>query len=118
MSLWTGLYGDEGILPVRLQMPKVQRPLLEQESLLGLGPSLGLEPQQVLELTCLVGVALALCAVLLEPLRDSLIYFCLWFLYLSLYNVSIMSCYILSNASSKAYDIVASVCDYSMCFVL
>ncbi|XP_016390791.1 lipase maturation factor 2-like [Sinocyclocheilus rhinocerous] len=87
MSLWTGLYGDEGILPVRLQMPKVQRPLLEQESLLGLGPSLGLAPQQVLELTCLVGVALALCAVLLEPLRDSLIYFCLRVLYLSLYNV-------------------------------
>uniref|UniRef100_A0A672NXV9 Lipase maturation factor n=1 Tax=Sinocyclocheilus grahami TaxID=75366 RepID=A0A672NXV9_SINGR len=87
MSLWTGLYGDEGILPVRLQMPKVQRPLLEQESLLGLGPSLGLAPQQVLELTCLVGVALALCAVLLEPLRDSLIYFCLRVLYLSVYNV-------------------------------
>ncbi|XP_043093672.1 lipase maturation factor 2b [Puntigrus tetrazona] len=82
-----GLYGDDGILPVRLQMPKVQRPLLEQESLLGLGPSLGLSPQQVLELTCLVGVALALCAVLLEPLRDSLIYFCLRVLYLSLYNV-------------------------------
>uniref|UniRef100_A0A671RY50 Lipase maturation factor n=1 Tax=Sinocyclocheilus anshuiensis TaxID=1608454 RepID=A0A671RY50_9TELE len=82
-----GLYGDEGILPVRLQMPKVQRPLLEQESLLGLGPSLGLAPQQVLELTCLVGVALALCAVLLEPLRDSLIYFCLRVLYLSVYNV-------------------------------
>lgn len=92
MSLWTGLYGDEGILPVRLQMPKVQRPLLEQESLLGLGPFLGLAPQQVLELTCLVGVALALCAMLLEPLRDSLIYFLLRLLYLSLYNVSIMSC--------------------------
>uniref|UniRef100_A0A8C1QT50 Lipase maturation factor n=1 Tax=Cyprinus carpio TaxID=7962 RepID=A0A8C1QT50_CYPCA len=83
-----GLYGDEGILPVRLQMPKVQRPLLEQESLLGLGPFLGLAPQQVLELTCLVGVALALCAVLLEPLRDSLIYFLLRLLYLSLYNVN------------------------------
>uniref|UniRef100_A0A673NBJ1 Lipase maturation factor n=1 Tax=Sinocyclocheilus rhinocerous TaxID=307959 RepID=A0A673NBJ1_9TELE len=87
LQIYLCLYGDEGILPVRLQMPKVQRPLLEQESLLGLGPSLGLAPQQVLELTCLVGVALALCAVLLEPLRDSLIYFCLRVLYLSLYNV-------------------------------
>lgn len=85
------MYGDEGILPVRLQIPKVQRPLLEQESLLGLGPSLGLAPQQVLELTCLVGVVLALCAVLLEPLRDSLIFFCLRVLYLSLYNVSVIS---------------------------
>uniref|UniRef100_A0A672RJX4 Lipase maturation factor n=1 Tax=Sinocyclocheilus grahami TaxID=75366 RepID=A0A672RJX4_SINGR len=82
-----GLYGDEGILPVRLQMPKEQRPLLEQESLLYLGPSLGLAPQQTLELMCLLGVALGLGAVLLEPLRDSLIYLCLQALYLSLYNV-------------------------------
>uniref|UniRef100_A0A8C1F3K9 Lipase maturation factor n=1 Tax=Cyprinus carpio carpio TaxID=630221 RepID=A0A8C1F3K9_CYPCA len=82
-----GLYGDEGILPVRLQVPKVQRPLLEQESLLCLGPYLGLEPQQTLELMCLLGVALGLGAVLLEPLRDSLIYLCLQALYLSLYNV-------------------------------
>ncbi|XP_026065809.1 lipase maturation factor 2-like [Carassius auratus] len=82
-----GLYGDEGIVPVRLQMPKVQRPLLEQESLLCLGPSLGLAPQQTLELICLLGVALGLGAVLLEPLRDSLIYLCLQALYLSLYNV-------------------------------
>uniref|UniRef100_A0A671T045 Lipase maturation factor n=1 Tax=Sinocyclocheilus anshuiensis TaxID=1608454 RepID=A0A671T045_9TELE len=82
-----GLYGDEGILPVRLQMPKEQRPLLEQESLLCLGPSLGLAPQQTLELMCLLGVALGLGAVLLEPLRDSLIYLCLQALYLSLYNV-------------------------------
>uniref|UniRef100_A0A8C1LAP4 Lipase maturation factor n=1 Tax=Cyprinus carpio TaxID=7962 RepID=A0A8C1LAP4_CYPCA len=81
------LYGDEGILPVRLQVPKVQRPLLEQESLLCLGPYLGLEPQQTLELMCLLGVALGLGAVLLEPLRDSLIYLCLQALYLSLYNV-------------------------------
>uniref|UniRef100_A0A8C1F8H4 Lipase maturation factor n=1 Tax=Cyprinus carpio carpio TaxID=630221 RepID=A0A8C1F8H4_CYPCA len=91
-----GLYGDEGILPVRLQVPKVQRPLLEQESLLCLGPYLGLEPQQTLELMCLLGVALGLGAVLLEPLRDSLIYLCLQALYLSLYNVSIMSFYLLS----------------------
>uniref|UniRef100_A0A8C1Y7J4 Lipase maturation factor n=1 Tax=Cyprinus carpio TaxID=7962 RepID=A0A8C1Y7J4_CYPCA len=92
-----GLYGDEGILPVRLQVPKVQRPLLEQESLLCLGPYLGLEPQQTLELMCLLGVALGLGAVLLEPLRDSLIYLCLQALYLSLYNVSIMSFYLLST---------------------
>ncbi|XP_051976735.1 lipase maturation factor 2-like [Xyrauchen texanus] len=85
-----GLYGDEGIVPVRLLMPRVQRPLLEQlqvsPSLLWLGPSLGLEPQHVLELICLLGVVLGMCAVLLGPLRDSLTFFCLWALYLSLYN--------------------------------
>lgn len=81
------------MVPVRLLMPKVQRPLLEQfqasPSLLWLGPSLGLEPQHALELICVLGVVLGLGAVLLGTLRDSLIYLCLWALYLSIYNVSI-----------------------------
>nr|XP_055047173.1 lipase maturation factor 2-like [Misgurnus anguillicaudatus] len=86
-----GLYGDDGMVPVRLLMPKVQGSLLEQfqasPSLLWLGSSLGLEPQQALELICLVGVVLSLGAVLFGLLRDSLIYLCLWALYLSIYNV-------------------------------
>ncbi|KAI7791978.1 lipase maturation factor 2b [Triplophysa rosa] len=86
-----GLYGDDGMIPVRRLMPKVQRPLLEQfrasPSLLWLGPSLGLEPQHALELICVLGVVLSLGAVLLGLLRDSLVYLCLWALYLSIYNV-------------------------------
>lgn len=92
LCLSTGLYGDDGLIPVRLLMPKVQRPLLEQfqssPSLLWLAPSLGLEPQHALELICVLGVVLSLGAVLLGLLRDSLIYLCLWALYLSIYNVS------------------------------
>ncbi|XP_014008609.1 lipase maturation factor 2 [Salmo salar] len=87
-----GLYGNEGVLPVRLVEPRVDgsRPVLEQihahPSLLWLGPRLGLDldAQQAMELLCLVGVLLALGAALLEPLRDSLVFFCLWALYLSL----------------------------------
>ncbi|XP_056603896.1 lipase maturation factor 2b [Triplophysa dalaica] len=86
-----GLYGDDGLIPVRLLMPKVQRPLLEQfqasPSLLWLAPSLGLEPHHALELICVLGVVLSLGAVLLGLLRDSLVYLCLWALYLSIYNV-------------------------------
>ncbi|KAG9280225.1 lipase maturation factor 2 [Astyanax mexicanus] len=86
-----GLYGDEGVVPVRLSMPRVQSPLLEQlqaaPSLLWLGPTLGLGPQQCLEIICLLGVLLSLGAVLIGALRDSVVYLCLWALYLSLYTV-------------------------------
>ncbi|TRY92078.1 hypothetical protein DNTS_005867 [Danionella cerebrum] len=71
-------------------MPNPQRPLLEQiqssPSLLWLAPSLHLEPQQLLEVISLLGVALSLAAVLLARFRDSLLFFCLWALYLSLYT--------------------------------
>uniref|UniRef100_A0AAZ3QDT7 Lipase maturation factor n=1 Tax=Oncorhynchus tshawytscha TaxID=74940 RepID=A0AAZ3QDT7_ONCTS len=88
-----GLYGNEGVLPVRLVEPRVNgsRPVLEQihahPSLLWLGPRLGLDAQQAMELLCLAGALLALGAALLEPLRDSLVFFCLWALYLSLCQV-------------------------------
>ncbi|KAM6984715.1 lipase maturation factor 2b [Aplochiton taeniatus] len=90
-----GLYGNEGVRPVRLVEPGVSRDKLVLEqlkaspSLLWLGLHLGLEldAPQVMELLCLLGVVLALGAALLEPLRDSLVFFGLWALYLSLYQV-------------------------------
>lgn len=42
-----------------------------------------------MELLCLAGAALSLVATLLESFRDSLVFFCLWVLYLSLYQVSL-----------------------------
>ncbi|KAK1790365.1 hypothetical protein P4O66_014265 [Electrophorus voltai] len=93
LALSAGLYGDEGILPARLLVAGEQKPLLQQlqesPSLLWLAPSLGLGPQQGLELICLLGALLSLGAVLLGALRDSLAYLCLWILYLSLYTVSL-----------------------------
>lgn len=90
-----GLYGNEGVRPVRLVERDVPRdkPVLEQlqasPSLLWPGLHLGLEldAPQVMELLCLLGVVLALGAALLEPLRDSLVFFGLWALYLSLCQV-------------------------------
>ncbi|KAI5093954.1 lipase maturation factor 2, partial [Silurus meridionalis] len=84
-----GLYGENGVKPVHL--PRADTPLLEKlqetPSLLWLAPSLGIGPQQGLELICLLGGLLSLGAVLLSGLRDSLVYLCLWVLYLSLYTV-------------------------------
>ncbi|MBN3296823.1 LMF2 factor, partial [Amia calva] len=86
-----GLYGNEGILPARWLMRYTGKPMLEQlkdsPTLLWLGPMLGLDTQQGMELICLLGTLLAFGAMVLEPMRDSLIFFCLWALYLSLYQV-------------------------------
>ncbi|XP_045892439.1 lipase maturation factor 2a [Micropterus dolomieu] len=86
-----GLYGNEGLLPARRQLRYSGKPLWEQllssPTLLWLGPSLGLDTQTAMELLCLIGAALSLAATLVEALRDSLVYFCLWALYLSMYQV-------------------------------
>ncbi|XP_029378366.1 lipase maturation factor 2a [Echeneis naucrates] len=86
-----GLYGNEGLLPARWQLRYSGKPLEEQllssPTLLWLGPRLGLDTHTAMELLCLVGSALSLAAVLVEALRDSVVFFCLWALYLSLYQV-------------------------------
>uniref|UniRef100_A0A3P9I5G7 Lipase maturation factor n=1 Tax=Oryzias latipes TaxID=8090 RepID=A0A3P9I5G7_ORYLA len=86
-----GLYGNEGLLPARWQLRYSGKPLLEQllssPTLLWLGPRLGLDTHTAMELLCLAGAALSLAATLFEALRHSLVFFCLWALYLSLYQV-------------------------------
>ncbi|KAK5606594.1 hypothetical protein CRENBAI_018133 [Crenichthys baileyi] len=86
-----GLYGNDGLLPARWQLRYTGKPLLDQllssPTLLWLGPHLGLDTQTALELLCLTGAALSLAAMLVEALRDSLVFFCLWALYLSMYQV-------------------------------
>lgn len=88
-----GLYGNEGLLPARWQLRYSGKPLGEQllasPTLLWLGPSLGLDTHTAMELLCLAGAALSLTATLLEAFRDSLVFFCLWVFYLSLYQVSL-----------------------------
>ncbi|GCB77284.1 hypothetical protein scyTo_0015638 [Scyliorhinus torazame] len=93
-SLYTqipGLYGREGILPVRRMLPFTGKPLLDQltdsPTVLWLCPWLGLDTEQGMELICLLGVGLSITALLVKPLRDCFIFACLWFLYLSLYQV-------------------------------
>ncbi|XP_075998220.1 lipase maturation factor 2a [Genypterus blacodes] len=86
-----GLYGNEGLLPARWQLRYSDKPLMEQllssPTLLWLGPLVGLDTHTAMELLCLAGAALSLAAMLVEGLRDSLVFFCLWLLYLSLYQV-------------------------------
>ncbi|KAJ8261702.1 hypothetical protein GJAV_G00157360 [Gymnothorax javanicus] len=86
-----GLYGNDGILPARWLMRYTGKGLLEQlqdsPTLLWLGPRLGLDTQQGMELICLLGALLSLGAMVVQPLRNSLVFLCLWVLYLSLTQV-------------------------------
>lgn len=89
--MFVGLYGNDGLLPARWQLRYSGKPLMElllsSPTLLWLGPWLGLDTHTAMELLCLVGMALSLAATLLEALRDSVVFFCLWALYLSMYQV-------------------------------
>ncbi|XP_018519395.1 lipase maturation factor 2a [Lates calcarifer] len=86
-----GLYGNEGLLPARWQLrysgKTLGEQLLSSPTLLWLGPRLGLDTHTAMELLCLIGAALSLAATLLEAFRDSVVFFCLWALYLSMYQV-------------------------------
>ncbi|XP_061203097.1 lipase maturation factor 2 isoform X1 [Neopsephotus bourkii] len=86
-----GLYGRDGILPARRVLRLTGQGLWEQfrafPTLLWLGPSLGLDTELGMELLCLLGVLCSFGALLLEPLRDSLLFALLWVLYFSLYQV-------------------------------
>lgn len=86
-----GLYGNEGLLPARLRLRYSGKPLWEQimdsPSLLWLGPQLGLDTHTCMELLCLLGAALSLAASLHEAFRDGVVFFCLWVLYMSMYQV-------------------------------
>ncbi|XP_060100474.1 lipase maturation factor 2-like [Heteronotia binoei] len=87
----TGLYGKDGILPARKMLRVTGKgfweQLLDSPTLLWLGPRLGLDTEQGMEVLCLLGVLLSFGALILEPLRDSLVFLVLWALYLSLYQV-------------------------------
>ncbi|KAK9400330.1 lipase maturation factor 2 [Crotalus adamanteus] len=86
-----GLYGKDGILPARKMLRFTGKGFWEQlrdsPTLLWLGPHLGLDTEQGLELLCLMGSLLSFGALVLEPLRDSLVFLALWGLYLSVYQV-------------------------------
>ncbi|XP_073435385.1 lipase maturation factor 2 [Dendrobates tinctorius] len=94
LSLYTqvpGLYGREGILPAWKMLRFTGKDLWDQlkdsPTLLWLGPQLGLDTEQGIELICLLGAVLSLGALLFNCFRDSLIFLLLWILYLSLYQV-------------------------------
>lgn len=61
--------------------------LLSSPNLLWFGPQLGLDTHSAMELLCLIGAGMSLAAILVEALRDSVVFFLLWAIYLSLYQV-------------------------------
>ncbi|XP_075713713.1 lipase maturation factor 2 [Rhinoderma darwinii] len=94
LSLYTqipGLYGREGILPawkvLRFTGKSLWEQLKDSPTLLWLGPRVGLDTEQGMELICLLGAVLSLGALLFNCLRDSLVFLLLWILYLSIYQV-------------------------------
>ncbi|XP_063009663.1 lipase maturation factor 2 [Melospiza melodia melodia] len=86
-----GLYGREGLLPARRVLRLSGKGLWEQlrdvPTLLWLGPRLGLDTEQGMELLCLLGMLAALGALLCDSLRDCLVFALLRMFYLSLYQV-------------------------------
>ncbi|KAG5273968.1 hypothetical protein AALO_G00157730 [Alosa alosa] len=86
-----GLYGNEGVLPSRWMLRYTGKGFWEQlrdsPTLLWLGPKLGLDTQQGMELIALLGTLLSLLSTLTHRLQDCRLYLCLWILYLSLYQV-------------------------------
>ncbi|XP_060632321.2 lipase maturation factor 2 [Anolis sagrei] len=86
-----GLYGKDGILPARKMLRFTGKSFWEQvrdaPTLLWLAPHVGLDVEQGMELLCLLGTLLSFGALILEPLRDSLVFLALWALYFSLYQV-------------------------------
>ncbi|XP_068045410.1 lipase maturation factor 2 [Anomalospiza imberbis] len=86
-----GLYGREGLLPARRVLRLSGKGLWEQlrdvPTLLWLGPRLGLDTEQGMELLCLLGMLAALGALLCDAMRDCLVFALLRMFYLSLYQV-------------------------------
>ncbi|OWK50800.1 Lipase maturation factor 2 [Lonchura striata] len=86
-----GLYGRRGLLPARRVLRPAGRGLWQQlqdvPTLLWLGPRLGLDTEQAMELLCLLGTLGALGALLCDALRDCLLFATLAAFYLSLYQV-------------------------------
>ncbi|CAH3106819.1 unnamed protein product [Pocillopora meandrina] len=86
-----GLYGQNGVLPAKLTLREVSQSVEEnfwhKPTLLWFTPRLGLNTETGMELLCLTGMLLSLLAMALKSWRDSIIFFVLWFLYYSLYQV-------------------------------
>jgi hypothetical protein len=86
-----GLYGDNGILPVKLvlQSPAISfKDLWEnQPSLLRLLPHLGLSPQASMDFLCLAGVIFSFVAMVSKGMRNTVIFAFLWAFYFSLFQV-------------------------------
>lgn len=72
---------------LRLSGKGLWEQLRDVPTLLWLGPQLGLDTEQGMELLCLLGAVASMGALLCAPLRDCLLFAVLRVFYLSLYQV-------------------------------
>lgn len=72
---------------LRLSGKGLWEQLRDVPTLLWLGPHLGLDTEQGMELLCLLGAVASMGALLCAPLRDCLLFAVLRVFYLSLYQV-------------------------------
>jgi hypothetical protein len=88
-----GLYGDEGILPIRNKLNCDQASQWQcvysgaQPGLLHLSGVIGLAPSALMELLCMVGCVLASLQVVFPRFRDVTPYALLWTIYFSCFQV-------------------------------
>ncbi|XP_033338138.2 lipase maturation factor 2 [Megalopta genalis] len=87
-----GLYGDNGILPVRTQLDlKGRTPLLhklkQKPTLVWFAPYLGLNLEYMLDILALSGVVLSFIGFVSQKFCITLVFALLWLLYYSLYQI-------------------------------
>uniref|UniRef100_A0A6G1SCM1 Lipase maturation factor n=1 Tax=Aceria tosichella TaxID=561515 RepID=A0A6G1SCM1_9ACAR len=81
------LFGDNGIVPLRDYMSKLNtnaKKPLELQSLVALAPKFGLGYGEFLELLCIFGVLLALLSLFVRRLTNALTFGLLWYIYYSI----------------------------------
>jgi hypothetical protein len=91
-----GLYGPNGLLPVYNALPSLKenqsftdhvKSFYSFPSVLVYSDILGMSPEYLMALSCIVGAGLSLSAIVFQTMRCSFIYLLLWLLYLSIHQV-------------------------------
>ena len=83
----------------------ITQKLSKKKTLLWFSPALGLNVSSGMELICLIGMALSIAAMISSCFQNKFVFFALWILYFSLYQVC---------ETREKIDIVHSEC----CFVI
>ncbi|XP_014237440.1 lipase maturation factor 2-like [Trichogramma pretiosum] len=87
-----GLYGDNGLLPARIQLDLTnQAPLLkklqEQPNILWFASYLGLNVEYMLDLVTLLGISFSFLGLVSQKLCTAPVFFLLWSFYYSIYQI-------------------------------
>lgn len=87
-----GLYGDNGLLPVRSSFPldgdenAIKRKAAEKPNMIWLAKALGLEAAVMMEFLALIGIVISFGALIWSRMREATNFVVLWLLYFSLYQ--------------------------------